>query len=106
MSPSARRRRGVLLLLVAAVAGAMAASRVRGEERALRTQVGPLVPVVVARAPIAARARVGDRLAVARIPARFVPPGAIGDPARVAGATAAVAIPRGGYVTRTALAPE
>ena len=110
MSASARRRRGVLLLLVAALAGSMAAQRVRRTERAIQSQVGPPVAVVIARAPIAARTRIGpqqvaERLAVAHIPARFVPPGAINDPLRAVGATAAVAIPRGGYLTKAALAP-
>ena len=76
----------------------------------MRAQVGPLVPVVVARDSIPARTRigaaeVGTHLAVARIPSRFVPPGAIREPARVAGATAAVDIPRGSYLTKAALAP-
>jgi Flp pilus assembly protein CpaB len=109
MSASARRRRGVLLLLIAALAGSMAASRVRGEERAIRSQVGPLVPVVVARGAIPAHSRIGpdqvaQRLAVARVPRRFVPPGAIRDPLRLVGATSSVEIPRGGYVTRAAFA--
>jgi Flp pilus assembly protein CpaB len=110
MSASARRRRGVLLLLIAALAGSMAASRIRREERAIQSQVGPLVPVVVARAPIHAHSRIGPRqvaewLAVARIPSRFVPPGAVRDPLGVVGATSAIEIPRGGYVTSGALAP-
>jgi Flp pilus assembly protein CpaB len=110
MSASARRRRGLLLLLVAALAGSMAASRVRGEERAIRTQVGPLVPVVVARAPIAAHTRLGPeqvagRLTTAHVPARFVPAGAVRDPLRAVGATTAVAVPRGAYLTSAALAP-
>jgi Flp pilus assembly protein CpaB len=110
MSPSARRRRGVLLLLLAGLAGSMAASRVRAEQRTIRSQVGPLVAVVIARAPIAARTRIGpqqaaERLAVARIPARFVPPDAVRDPLRAVGATSAVAIPRGAYVTKAALTP-
>jgi Flp pilus assembly protein CpaB len=88
----------------------MAAQRIRGEERAVRAQVGPLVPVVVARAPLAARTRIGpqqaaERLAVARIPARFVPPGALRDPVRAVGATSAIDIARGAYVTKAALAP-
>ena len=108
MSSSARRRRGVLLLLLAGLAGSMAASRVRAEQRTIRSQVGPLVAVVVARAPIAPRTRIGpqqaaERLAVAHIPARFVPPDAVRDPLRAVGATSAVAIPRGAYVTRAAL---
>jgi Flp pilus assembly protein CpaB len=110
MSASSRRRRGVLLLLIAALAGSMAAQRIRREERAVQSQVGPLVPVVVARAPIAAHSRLGaqqvaERLAVARIPARFVPPGVLRDPLRAVGATAAVDIPRGGYLTAAVLAP-
>jgi Flp pilus assembly protein CpaB len=110
VSASARRRRGVLLLLIAALAGSMAAQRIRREERSIQSQIGPLVPVVVARAPITARARIGpqqvaDNLAVARIPARFVPPGALRNPLRAVGATAAVDIPRGGYLTHAALEP-
>jgi Flp pilus assembly protein CpaB len=110
MSASARRRRGVLLLLVAALAGSMAAQRIRREERAIQSQVGQPVQVVVARAAIPAHTRIGpgevaERLAVARIPARFVPPGAVRDPLRAVGATTAVDVPRGGYLTRAALAP-
>lgn len=109
MSPSARRRRGVLLLLVAALAGSMAAQRIRREERALRSQVGAPVRVVVARATLAAHTRIGPaevqaKLAVARVPARFVPPQAIRDPLRLIGATTAIDIPRGGYVTKPMLA--
>lgn len=82
----------------------MAASRVRGEERSLRSQVGPLVPVVVARGPIAAHSRirpddVARRLAIAQVPARFVPPGAVRDPLRVVGATTAARLARGAYLT-------
>jgi Flp pilus assembly protein CpaB len=87
----------------------MAASRIRREQRAVQAQVGPLVPVLVARAPLAARTRIGprqvaERLAVARVPERFAPPGALPDPLGAVGATTAVAIPRGGYVTRATLA--
>ena len=109
MSASARRRRGALLLLVAVLAGSMAAARVRGQERAIRSQVGPLVPVVVARTPIAPNTRIGPdiaaaRLAVARVPARFVPAGVVRDPLRAVGATTAVAVGRGSYLTTSALA--
>jgi Flp pilus assembly protein CpaB len=110
MTPSRRRRRGVVLLLLAGLAGSMAASRVRNEERAVRSRVGPLVPVVVARAPIRARSRIGleqiaERLAVVRVPARFVAPGTLRNPRRALGATSAIDIPRGAYVTTSALAP-
>jgi Flp pilus assembly protein CpaB len=110
MSPAARRRRGIVLLLLAGLAGSMAAARIRGEERAVQSQVGPLVPVVVARAAIGAHSRLGpqqvaERLAVARIPARFVVPGTLRNPLRALGATTAIDIPRGAYVTKSALAP-
>ncbi|MEA2495850.1 MAG: pilus assembly protein CpaB, partial [Thermoleophilaceae bacterium] len=108
MSSSARRRRGVLLILVAALAGSMAASRVRSEERAVRSQIGPLVPVVVATAPISAHTRIGpgqmNRLGIARVPERFAPKGAVRDPLKTVGATTAIAIPRGAYLTTAALA--
>ena len=109
MSASARRRRGVRLLLVAALAGSMAAQRVRREERAIQSQIGAPVPVVIARAAIPARTRIGPQqiqngLAVVRVPRRFAPPGAIRDPLKVVGATTAVDLPRGGYLTRSALA--
>src|SRR3954452_4871662 len=102
MTASARRRRGVLLLLVAALAGSMAAQRGRREERAIQAQVDAAVPVVVARVAIAAPTRIGpaqiaNGLAVVRIPARFVPPGAVHDPRHAVGATTAVDLPRGAY---------
>ena len=108
MSAQARRRRGVLLLLVAALAGSMAAARVREQERALRAEVGPLVPVVVARAAIPERTRFDPRvvaglLAVARVPARFLPPAAIRDPLDAVGSVSAIRLPRGAYVTSGAL---
>lgn len=108
MTASAKRRRGVLLLLVAALAGSMAASRVRSEERAVRAQVGALTPVVVARGPIAARHRIApsdaaERLAVVEVPRRFVPPGALRDPAALVGSTTAIALQPGSYVTRASL---
>jgi Flp pilus assembly protein CpaB len=111
MTTRAQRRRGVVLLLLAAASGSMAMSEVRGRERAVQAQVGPLVPVVVARGELPARARIGPReaaarLAVARIPARFVPPGALRSPAAAVGATPAVALPRGSYVTRSALVAD
>jgi Flp pilus assembly protein CpaB len=88
----------------------MAASRIRREQRAIHAQVGPLVSVVVARGTIPARTRIGpqqaaERLATVRIPSRFVPPGALRDPLRAVGATTAIAIGRGTYVTKPMLAP-
>jgi Flp pilus assembly protein CpaB len=68
------------------------------------------VRVVVATSRIPARTRIGPaqatgELAIARIPARFVPAGAIHDPRRAGGATTAIEIPRGGYLTQATLTP-
>ena len=76
-----RRRRAALLLGLALVLGALAASDVARRESALRAELAPLVDVVVARGA----ARGGHRLAagdLARraVPARFAPAGAAGVP--------------------------
>ena len=95
-----RRRRGLLLLLLAVVCGGLAASQVRERERSVDARVGPLVPVVVARrdVPPDEPLRPGD-LALRRVPARFVPPDALGASARIAGARAAVPVVAGSYLT-------
>jgi pilus assembly protein CpaB len=95
-----RRRRGFLLLSVALVSGGLAASQVRERERSVDAKVGPLVPVVVAARDIPPDEplRPGD-MAVRHVPARFVPPDALGAPSRLAGARAAVPVVAGAYVT-------
>ncbi|MEA2455319.1 MAG: hypothetical protein QOI45_1581, partial [Thermoleophilaceae bacterium] len=72
MTPA--RRRGLLLLCVALVCGGLAASQVRERERRAEAAVGPVVSAVVAKRELSAdhRLRRGD-LAVARVPARFLP---------------------------------
>jgi pilus assembly protein CpaB len=58
------------------------------------------VPVVVAKRDIAADERLRpEDLAVDQVPARFVPPGALGAPARLAGARPAVPVAAGAYLT-------
>jgi pilus assembly protein CpaB len=73
---------------------------VRERERSVAEQVGPLVPVVVAKRDIPAdeRLRLED-LALDRVPARFVPPDALGAPGRLVGARAAVPVAAGAYLT-------
>jgi pilus assembly protein CpaB len=95
-----RRRRGLLLLSLAVASGGLAASQVRERERSVEAKVGPLVPVVVAARDIPPDEplRPAD-LAVERVPARFVPPDALGAPDRLAGARAAVPVAAGGYLT-------
>ena len=99
-----RRRRAVLLLVLALLLGVMASSSVRRREAALERALGPRVPVLVTRAPLAA----GDPLARARpalrlLPRRFLPPDTVASALRLAGARAAIALPAGSYVTSAAL---
>jgi Flp pilus assembly protein CpaB len=95
-----RRRRGLLLLLLAVVCGGLAASQVRGRERSVDARVGPLLAVVVAQRDLAPDEplRPGD-LGVRRVPARFVPPDALGGAGRLVGARVAVSVAAGSYVT-------
>jgi pilus assembly protein CpaB len=91
-----RRRRAAALLGLALLLGVLAASDVAGREAALQRQLGPTVPVVVVRAPLAAGQRIArDTLAVRRVPARYAPAAAIDDPRAVVGRRAAVAIAPG-----------
>jgi pilus assembly protein CpaB len=76
--------------------GALAASNVSGREAALRREVGPPVPVLVARTALSAGARIGPgALAVRHVPSRYAPAGAYRSSAEVTGLRAAVAIPAG-----------
>jgi pilus assembly protein CpaB len=98
-----RRRRAALLLGLAVVLGALAASDVARREAALRAQLAPLVDVVVARRPLAAGHRISRRdLAVRRIPARYAPSGSS---AGVLGGRLAVPVDAGGAVGTLLLEP-
>ena len=91
-----RRRRALLLGGLALVLGGLAASNVAHREAALTRRVGDLVDVVVARAPVAAGARVRvEALAVRRVPRRFAPSDRIASPRALAGLHAAVDIAPG-----------
>jgi pilus assembly protein CpaB len=105
VSRRARRRRGALLLALALACGGMAASEVQDRERRVEAQIGPLVPVVVARADLATdEALTPARLAVTRVPARFAPPDGLAAPEEAAGARLAVPLAAGAYVTGATLA--
>jgi pilus assembly protein CpaB len=94
-----RRRRAALLLGLALVLGALAASDVARREAALRDQVGPAVEVLVARQPLAAGQRVKPSdLAVRRMPERFAPAGVVPVPELVIGERLAVSVPAGAPV--------
>jgi pilus assembly protein CpaB len=91
-----RRRRAAVLIGLAIVLGALAASDVSGREAALRREIGSPVPVLVARTALRAGARLDPAaLAIRRVPARYAPAGAFRSPDEVAGLRAAVAIPAG-----------
>ncbi len=100
-----RRRRGLVLVGLSLVLGALAAADVGRREAALDRRLSPLVPVLVARTDLKAGRpiRVGD-VEARRLPARWAPLGAAGGPGEVAGATPAVRIPRGAYVVASDLA--
>ena len=100
----ARRRRGLLLLCVALACGGLAAAQVAERERSVEARVGPLVPVLVAKRDLGAGARLRpDALTLKRVPARFVPPDALGSATQLAGARTAVPVGAGGYVTAALL---
>ena len=105
MTRNARRRRGVLLLALALAAGGVAASRVQGREALVEEQIGPLVPVVVARQDIAPGARVrAGALGLRQVPQRFAPPDALGGPEQAVGRRAGAPVPAGAYLTAGAFA--
>ncbi|MGI8592829.1 MAG: Flp pilus assembly protein CpaB [Solirubrobacteraceae bacterium] len=99
-----RRRRAILLLGLALVLGGLAASDVARREARLDREIGPLVPVVVARSAVPAGSGLGAaRLAVRLVPARFAPPGTFASAAELTGLRAAVPISPGGFLTATAV---
>src|SRR4051812_39210276 len=94
-----RRRRAALLLGLALVLGALAASDVSRREAALRAQIRSPVAVLVARHPLAAGRRLAAAdLAVRRVPERFAPAGSAPVPELVLGRRLAVAVPAGAPV--------
>jgi pilus assembly protein CpaB len=91
-----RRRRAAALLGLALLLGVLAASDVAGREAAMRRQLGRPIPIVVVARPLAA----GDRitraaLAVRRVPERYAPRNALGDPGAAVGQRVAVALEAG-----------
>jgi pilus assembly protein CpaB len=98
------KRRGALLLCLALACGGLAASDVNGRARRVEAQVGPLVPVVVARRDLAADQRLAASKLPAllerrQVPARFAPPDALAAPEEAAGARLSAPVAAGGYLT-------
>jgi pilus assembly protein CpaB len=99
-----RRRRALLLLGLALLLGGLAASDVARREAALDREIGPLLPVVVARTQIAPGAPItARRLAVRRVPARFTPPGSVASAGSIQGLKAAIPIPAGAFILASAV---
>jgi Flp pilus assembly protein CpaB len=104
------RRARALAFLIAAVICALLAASVAGRYRSrLEARYGPLRPVVVATAELMAGEPIGTELAqsglaVRRVPASFVPPGALTRPADTLGRAPAATIPLGSYVLGAQLA--
>jgi pilus assembly protein CpaB len=91
-----RRRRAFALAGLAMLLGALAASDVAGREAALERRLGPAVPVVVARADLAAGRTVrASDLAIRHVPARYAPAAAFSDPSQAAGLRTAAAVVHG-----------
>jgi pilus assembly protein CpaB len=91
-----RRRRAAILIGLALILGALAASNVSGREAAIERQIGSPVPVLVTRTAIAAGAPLDARaLALRHVPARYAPSGAYRSAREVAGLRASVAIAAG-----------
>jgi Flp pilus assembly protein CpaB len=104
------RRARALAFLIAALICAVLAATVAGRYRSrLDARYGPLQPVVVATSELAAGEPIGPQraqaaLAVRRVPASFVPPGALTQPAEALGQAPAAPIPAGSYVLSAQLA--
>jgi pilus assembly protein CpaB len=102
--PARRRRRGLILLALALVCGWVAASDVRGTERRARVSLGPLATAVVARQDLpAGKPITAAQLALRTVPARFLPSDALASSADAVGLRAAIAVPRGAYITASEL---
>jgi Flp pilus assembly protein CpaB len=105
---SAGRRRGVALLAVAVACGGLAASEVRTSVRRVQAQVGPTVPVVVAREDLDPGTKLGTRaaaraLAVRQVPESFVPADSLAAVEDAIGARTAAPLPSGAFLTQAHL---
>jgi Flp pilus assembly protein CpaB len=104
-----RRTRALVFLTAALVCAALAVT-VAGRYRSrIEARYGPLRPVVVATSELRAGQpigvdRAGSALSVRRVPASFIPPGALVHPADALGRSPGATIPAGSYVLGAQLA--
>jgi Flp pilus assembly protein CpaB len=104
-----RRSRALAFLLAALVCAVLAATIAGRYRSSLEARYGPLRPVVVATAELAAGEsisveRAQAALAVRRVPASFVPPGALVRPSDALHQAPGATIPAGSYVLGAQLA--
>jgi pilus assembly protein CpaB len=103
-----RRRRALGFGLAALLAAVGAAAVADGYGRSVARGYGALRPVLVAASELRAGRPLdpaGDDLVVRRVPARFVPPGALSDPLEAAGLVPAAPVPAGSYLLPAQLRP-
>lgn len=105
-----RRRRAMLMLLAAAGAGLLAVTLVGGYSSSVAQSYGELRPVVVLVRSLVPGQKISAQVAAGsfetrQVPARFVPTGAIGDPARAVGLEVIAPMPSGSYLTGPGLRP-
>lgn len=105
-----RRARAVAFALLAAFAAALAAGIADGYGSSVAQGYGPLRPVVIAERGLRAGealgpAEVAAALGSRRVPARFVPPGALAIPGDALGLAPTAAVPAGSYLLAAQLRP-
>lgn len=105
-----RRSRAVGFLALALVAAALAAGIADSYGSRVAGGYGPLRDVVIATRPLQAGKPVqpgvaADDLEARRVPARFVPAGALRSPAEAIGLVPAAALPAGSYLLAGQLRP-
>lgn len=105
-----RRARALAFACAALLAAVAAASIADGYGASVARGYGELRAVVVVRAALEAGVAIDPRRAASalqlrRVPARFVPPGALGDLAAAIGLAPGTAIPAGSYLLASQLRP-
>lgn len=105
-----RRGRALAFVLAAVFAAVVAATIADGYGASVARGYGALRPVVVAEADLDAGQAIeprqaGSELALRRVPVRFVPPGALENPAEAIGLVPAASIPSGSYLLASQLHP-
>jgi Flp pilus assembly protein CpaB len=103
-----RRARAIAFACAALVCAGLAAAVAGGYRTDLESQLGPLRPVVVARARLPAHqalrpAQASRLLEIRRVPERFAPPGALTSTEQATGRAPAAAVPAGAYLLASQL---